>query len=1405
MNEDAASRSVADVQPARHSRLPPPYFDEIRSEAAETWVTLESNPHLAGPWKHLFSQVQSPRHVLSELLQNADDADAKRAWAFIADGHFIFEHDGQDFDEDQLASLCRFGFSNKRNLHTIGFRGVGFKSTFSLGDTVEVLTPTLALRFHKHRFTAPTWIDDAPFSTVTRITVRIQDHRRERDLKKNLGEWRASPASLLFFNSICELTIEGVSLRKQVMGPGPIAVSERVRLTGCGDHDLPIFRSPEERFPDEAISETQQERDTEDLHLPPCRVELVVGIPGEQRLYVVLPTGVSVKLPFSCNAPFLQDPARTAIKAPSISPTNRWLLRRLGDLAGSALLDWLRSEALDLKARAGAYSLFPKKEAEDDTLSADATSAICEGFAEAIGEAALLLTTEGLLVKKAECIAPVSETYAVWTPNEMLEVFGDGQKHALVQMVTEESRRRLESWGLLDGPDADALVKRLASGRRVPRPATHERLLRLWCLVHKAVRYDYDGSQRRRLALVPVEGSEVLVPANDVVRLSSKKETIGDESWSFLAGLVRVIDRQWVEYLSKAPPGDANIELGRQLLRDLNLEGPSDVNKVVASACRSLFAESDVALQECVQMAHVLAALNAQTPETFLCATRDGKRRRPGDGVIAALDPGMENLLPPEWSDSHVLHDDYFLESASCTRQEWQKWAVSPKSGFMPFPAISEKVTYYMRREEVELLIKSRHGAPPGSYPYKREFFRFYDYDLDEVLLKHWQEKAKEASRTWMQVLERIVQAPEWYWKDRTYAKLTQLGNSNERDVSCGPIPSDWIARFSALPCLPDTQGTPRAPAELYLRTPATEPLLAVEPFVRAELDTEATKPLLRLLGVRDTSAGLDKLLARIRALARAPNPIPLLHEITKWYGALDRVLARCDSDGLEEARRAFREEPLILTASGEWVTSAEVFQSAGEDELPDAPVVHPSVQYFAAWARLGVADRLSAELLLGWLSTLGSGQALDQATVRRVRSVLHRYPVQVWERRRHWLALDNTWTPVDELRFRLTMRGLTKWGDLFPAVKSRTANLQMLSAEVCDRQPFSALPDLGARVEYRLAETPRELRPPVEKPWLSALARELQRVKLSDDAETERVRGVAVRLGRSRWQPFTTIGVTPYLDGTPAGQLHSPEVLWHEETLFVRDGRLAKSFDALVSELARPFANEPIAEAIKVCIERDERFIAEYMAEHFKLEAGLVIQPASAAKPAKPFEDGVVPPGDEKKTMSESVPAAVEGGVQSPPAEEPADAGTPEEDVDAERDADEIYTAPRRSRQVPLFERFAVASGYRWDQARQRFVHADGSWIERCESPFHWRRFDAAGDVTTRYWASQQCLTTGVEIAAELWELVRGNPGGCCLILVDGDDRPMELSGQALIRMVEDRVVTLYPAKYRIREDSKT
>ena len=365
---------------------PPIYFESVRQRAADRWKQLEADKELAGPWHQLFRQVQSPRHVLSELLQNADDEGAKKASVSFDGETFVFEHDGADFTEEQFASLCRFGFSNKRNLHTIGFRGIGFKSTFSLGDNVEVLSPSLAISFQKKRFTEPVWIEGSRPSEATVVRVEVRDKNRAKQLSANLAEWAESPSSLLFFRNLRELTINGATVRRRVTKRGPVANSRYLTLTGEDTQRLLLLQSGAEALPPEAVEELRAERDVEDLHLPPCEVEVVLGLTQPQRLYVVLPTGAELPLPFSINAPFIQDPARMKIKDPATSPTNRWLLERAGRLVAETMLEWLSNRNLPLDERAAAYQFLSETTAFDSTLGGQCAEAIFSSFDDVIAE-----------------------------------------------------------------------------------------------------------------------------------------------------------------------------------------------------------------------------------------------------------------------------------------------------------------------------------------------------------------------------------------------------------------------------------------------------------------------------------------------------------------------------------------------------------------------------------------------------------------------------------------------------------------------------------------------------------------------------------------------------------------------------------------------------------------------------------------------------------------------------------------------------------------------------------------------------------------------------------------------------------------------------------------------------------
>ena len=235
----------------------PAFFQEVRDNAAKRWDQLDADPELAAPWHQLFRQVQSPRHVLSELLQNADDAGATAAAVRVENSQFIFTHDGEDFAPDHFSSICRFGYSNKRSLHTIGFRGIGFKSAFSLGDEVKLRTPTLSVIFHSRRFTEPVW-EDMVTETVelTTISVSLRDALIVTEISKTLRDWQASPLSLLFFKNIRKLTVGDEELRWESLGPGPAPGSEWMALNGRVEEPHLLARSASEPFPKDALEGT---------------------------------------------------------------------------------------------------------------------------------------------------------------------------------------------------------------------------------------------------------------------------------------------------------------------------------------------------------------------------------------------------------------------------------------------------------------------------------------------------------------------------------------------------------------------------------------------------------------------------------------------------------------------------------------------------------------------------------------------------------------------------------------------------------------------------------------------------------------------------------------------------------------------------------------------------------------------------------------------------------------------------------------------------------------------------------------------------------------------------------------------------------------------------------------------
>lgn len=1403
----------------------PAYFERVRARAARRWAQLDADPDLAAPWHQLFRQVQSPGHVLSELLQNADDAHATAASVVIEDGELVFSHDGEEFSAEQFESLCSFGRSNKHQLHTIGFRGIGFKSTFSLGDEVRLATPSLSVAYGRRHFTEPVWLERRARPERTEISVRFKDARRRREFEKSLHSWIESPVSLLFLRNVRSLVLADQELRWVSHGVGPVGDSEWFALPGHDDNPYLLVRSAEAAFPDEAIEEIREERSMEleggSAAFPPCSVDVVLGLEG--RLFAFLPTGVVTKLPFAANAPFIQDPARMKIKDPETSPTNRWLLGRVGELAAKTMLHWLHRVEDGAEERCGAYDLLPDVDREETTLEGSCAKVVEEAFDAALGGQPCLVTEDNRILDGDGCAAVPVALFDVWPEAQVAAYFLGGGRAVLSRHVSAANLAKLKRWALVSELERTAVLGVLES-MHLPVPASWSGLFALWVFVAEdVVRPAYLVPRgRTAVRIVPVQGKEVLFAASQIVRLGEKQLLQSAGDWEFLANHLLVLNQNWPRFLAqvrrRVEAGEGREQLNEvqaayATLQALNLVEAADASVVIQNVCREFFSQEQVERDEAVRLARIAAKLGVAVAGDFCYVNRADEFARLSHHILADVAGDLDGLIDGDWMRSHAVHEAYEETLVACTREEWKNWIVSGRSGLKQFVPLVPVSSRLWGREKLLSVLAERGLKSAPSFSFVTADFSLADWDFEPVHWKQWEALAAGDESTWSRVLEHILAQPrEYALSDHAFRASHVSTTGSTRSVTNEPLAPAWILKLKDLRCLRDTRGSYREPAELLRRTPRTEAFLDVEPFVRAELDTEATRPFLEALGVRDDTTGAGTLLQRLIALSKAANPpVP---EVARWCHRIDQVATRSSTDELKEIRAAFHERKLILQERGGWASASEVFLTSNEEDLPEAAVVHTSIRDLSLWRRIDVSERPSAELALQWLRSLIAGQQLQPDELRRIRSLMARHAVRIWTECAHWLNLEGEWTPVSALAFRLTMRTLVPWKHLFPGIKKVTADLQHLSLEISELPPFARLESLSDVIEERI---PHQIRPQSESHpqlWLPAFGSGLQRIVLPDDAETARIRALGECVAELSVQVTPGMEAVPYIRGTPAGTPRFIDALLVDRTLYVGRRSEAGMARPVTQELGRYLGRQDLSDAVKVCFGRSREFIEEYLAENFELAD---VSSPKVTEQARERRDSDLPGGGTAPGADgTNAPYAHAEAIDSPPVDVQSndsalDETTPEvlaTDPDA---AEGEYgaptrattTRPRKPAGATLIERFADARRFRAD-GHGRFFHADGSWLARAtEGPFTWELRASNGDLVQYFWPKDHCLLVEpLELDAEVWGLCARSPELYTLLLTDKDGGPVALSGQTALEMRDRGQITLYPASYRLVQE---
>ncbi|AQQ55311.1 DUF3883 domain-containing protein [Planococcus lenghuensis] len=150
--------------------------------------------------------------VFIEMLQNADDARATTFYITERNGHVFIANNGKPFDEIDVKSICRSGASEKKRGETIGYRGVGFKSTTHLSNTIYIHSNECTFSFSKSLAAINLEVKDekqVPTIRIPFLVDSVEDEIQETlvDLKR-----KGFTTIFVFYKARKEILLQEVDL-----------------------------------------------------------------------------------------------------------------------------------------------------------------------------------------------------------------------------------------------------------------------------------------------------------------------------------------------------------------------------------------------------------------------------------------------------------------------------------------------------------------------------------------------------------------------------------------------------------------------------------------------------------------------------------------------------------------------------------------------------------------------------------------------------------------------------------------------------------------------------------------------------------------------------------------------------------------------------------------------------------------------------------------------------------------------------------------------------------------------------------------------------------------------------------------------------------------------------------------
>lgn len=325
------------------------FLTELGAKRAKLVEGLHENDAYEGFLSLLTQLYPDEAHFIYELLQNAEDARARKVRFTLTQDELCFEHDGPRlFSEADVEAITNVGRSLKRDdLTQIGKFGVGFKAVFAYTDSPIVRSG--AFHFQISHLFCPTAIDDGSgpldgtlFRFVLRGDLKSRDVAHAEILQ---GLASLTSETLLFLDWIEEIRWEGDGLSGCLRRSHPGSDSAVVVVEGPSEGDVLRWLRLDRELDDfggQRVSVAfALESNGSNAQDDPSAASVQ---PVDGRLFVFFPLVKEItKLRFHVNGPFSSTVARDSI--PTALPENQQLIKACAELI-AASLDEIRERGL---------------------------------------------------------------------------------------------------------------------------------------------------------------------------------------------------------------------------------------------------------------------------------------------------------------------------------------------------------------------------------------------------------------------------------------------------------------------------------------------------------------------------------------------------------------------------------------------------------------------------------------------------------------------------------------------------------------------------------------------------------------------------------------------------------------------------------------------------------------------------------------------------------------------------------------------------------------------------------------------------------------------------------------------------------------------------------------------------